>query len=134
MVDAKADPDTPGSFLSLPGRAKGVASISVRLNKVILADGQEVSIAINVYGTSARSTKAKDATRIRIGAGVGDAIGAIAGGGKSAIDAIGVLDHESDTFHSVLVDLHVLRDQYQHNLPFPLSLGTIMPHSSNTKA
>ncbi|MEJ2111234.1 MAG: hypothetical protein P8Z37_15240 [Acidobacteriota bacterium] len=72
------------------GRVKGVASITLQLSKLALADGRDVSISTTAYTAEARSTKKKDAARVGIGAGVGAAIGAIAGGGKGAAIGAGV--------------------------------------------
>ena len=72
------------------GRVKGVASITLQLKKLMLADGREVQISTTAYSAEARSSKKKDAARIGIGAGVGAAIGAIAGGGKGAAIGAGV--------------------------------------------
>jgi hypothetical protein len=66
------------------GKVKGVASIEVRLKKLTLADGRSIDLSTNAYSAQAKSTKKKDAAKIGIGAGVGTAIGAIAGGGKGA--------------------------------------------------
>jgi hypothetical protein len=72
------------------GRVKGVASLSVRLSRLTLADGTQVSIDTNDYTLIADSSKAKDAAKIGVGAGIGAAIGAIAGGGKGAAIGAGV--------------------------------------------
>ena len=72
------------------GRVKGVASITLQLKKLMLADGREVQISTTAYSAEAGSSKKKDAARIGIGAGVGAAIGAIAGGGKGAAIGAGV--------------------------------------------
>jgi hypothetical protein len=66
------------------GRVKGVASMTVRLDSLTLADGRKVDLATSSYTKQAKSTKKKDAAKIGIGAGIGAAIGAIAGGGKGA--------------------------------------------------
>lgn len=66
------------------GRVKGVASLTVELNRLTLADGRTVAISTSNYTKQARSTKKKDAVKVGIGAGIGAAIGAIAGGGKGA--------------------------------------------------
>ncbi len=66
------------------GRVKGVASLTVRLDSLTLADGRKVDLATSSYTKQAKSTKKKDAAKIGIGAGIGAAIGAIAGGGKGA--------------------------------------------------
>ncbi|MEP7270164.1 MAG: hypothetical protein ABI882_01605 [Acidobacteriota bacterium] len=72
------------------GRIKGVASISVKLRSLQLADGRTVPISTSQYIKEAKSTKKKDAVKIGIGAGIGAAIGAIAGGGKGAAIGAGV--------------------------------------------
>ena len=72
------------------GRVKGVASITLKLEKLTLADGQEIAIKTNAYTASANTSKKKDAAKIGIGAGIGAAIGAIAGGGKGAAIGAGV--------------------------------------------
>jgi hypothetical protein len=66
------------------GRVKGRASMTVELRSLELADGRTVNIDTSSYTKEAKATKKKDATKIGIGAGVGAAIGAIAGGGKGA--------------------------------------------------
>jgi hypothetical protein len=72
------------------GRVKGVASISVALKHLTLADGRRVALSTSGYSKQARSTKKKDAAKIGVGAGIGAAIGAIAGGGKGAAIGAGV--------------------------------------------
>ncbi len=66
------------------GRVQGVARLAVQLRKLELADGRTVDIQTSVIRRQARTTKKKDAQKIGIGAGIGAAIGAIAGGGKGA--------------------------------------------------
>lgn len=66
------------------GRVKGTASITLTLVKFETGEGNEIAIDTNNVGRRARTTKKKDATKIGIGAGIGAAIGAIAGGGKGA--------------------------------------------------
>jgi hypothetical protein len=66
------------------GRVKGVASITVALTRLTLADGRSVSLSTSSFSKRAKSTKKKDAVKIGAGAGIGAAIGAIAGGGKGA--------------------------------------------------
>jgi hypothetical protein len=74
-----------------PGeKVKGVASITVALDSLTLADGRSVRLATSHFTTQAKTTKGKDAKKIGIGAGVGAAIGAIAGGGKGAAIGAGV--------------------------------------------
>jgi hypothetical protein len=66
------------------GRVQGVAQLGVTLRQLTLADGRTVGIQTSSIRRQARSTKAKDAQKIGIGAGIGAAVGAIAGGGKGA--------------------------------------------------
>lgn len=66
------------------GKVKGTASISVRVERLTLADGRQIEFPTNTYAKAAKTTKKKDAMKIGIGAGIGAAIGAIAGGGKGA--------------------------------------------------
>jgi hypothetical protein len=66
------------------GKVKGVASLSVALRSLRLADGRTIDLATNTITQEAKTSKGKDAKKIGIGAGVGAAIGAIAGGGKGA--------------------------------------------------
>ncbi|MDQ3011198.1 MAG: hypothetical protein M3X11_10915 [Acidobacteriota bacterium] len=66
------------------GKVKGLASLSLRLDRLTLADGRSVSLATSRLTREAKSTKKKDAVKVGIGAGIGAAIGAIAGGGKGA--------------------------------------------------
>jgi YMGG-like Gly-zipper len=72
------------------GRVKGVASMTIKLNRLTLADGRTIPISTSSYVTKARTTKKKDAKKIGIGAGAGAVIGAIAGGGKGAAIGAGV--------------------------------------------
>jgi len=65
------------------GRVKGVAAISVRLTRLRVGS-RGVEISTGVIARKAHTTKRKDAAEIGIGAGVGAAIGAIAGGGQGA--------------------------------------------------
>lgn len=65
------------------GRVKGVATISVRLTKLRVGD-RGVEISTGVIAHKAHTTKRKDAAEVGIGAGVGAAIGALAGGGQGA--------------------------------------------------
>jgi hypothetical protein len=72
------------------GKVKDVASITVALESLTLADGRTVQLATSHFTRQAKTTKKKDATKIGIGAGVGAAIGAIAGGGKGAAIGAGI--------------------------------------------
>jgi hypothetical protein len=66
------------------GKVKGIASMTLALKKLTLADGRIVDLDTSSVSQEAKTTKGKDAKKIGIGAGVGAAIGAIAGGGKGA--------------------------------------------------
>lgn len=66
------------------GRVKGVASLTLQVNRLTLADGRTIDLETSKITREAKSTKKKDALKVGIGAGVGAAIGAIAGGGKGA--------------------------------------------------
>jgi hypothetical protein len=72
------------------GKVKEVASIAVTLDSLTLADGRSVRLSASQVLRQAKTTKGKDAKKIGIGAGVGAAIGAIAGGGKAAAIGAGV--------------------------------------------
>jgi hypothetical protein len=72
------------------GRVKGVASMTIALKRLTLADGRTVELSTSSYTKQARTTRKKDAAKIGIGAGIGAAIGAIAGGGKGAAIGAGV--------------------------------------------
>ena len=72
------------------GRVNGLASISVELRRLTLADGRTVAIDTTPYTRSAKSSVKQDAAKIGIGAGIGAAIGAIAGGGKGAAIGAGI--------------------------------------------
>jgi hypothetical protein len=74
-VVANADPG---------GRVKGVASIAVRLNRILTPEGRAIPIRTNSVSETAKSSAGKDALKTGIASGVGAAIGAIAGGGKGA--------------------------------------------------
>ncbi|HXK59660.1 MAG TPA: hypothetical protein PLP42_07155 [Acidobacteriota bacterium] len=66
------------------GRTQGKAKIAVELVSFKTPAGKEVPITTSTLSQEAGSTIKKDATRAGIAAGVGAAIGAIAGGGKGA--------------------------------------------------
>jgi hypothetical protein len=65
------------------GRVKGVATISVRLTQLRIGT-HDVAVSTGTVARRARATKTRDAEKIGIGAGIGAAIGAIAGGGQGA--------------------------------------------------
>jgi hypothetical protein len=66
------------------GRTKGVASLTIAIKKLTLADGRTIVLQANPVTEHAKTSKGKDAKKIGIGAGVGAAIGAAAGGGSGA--------------------------------------------------
>lgn len=66
------------------GRVKGVASISLALARMQLANGREVNLETSRVTRNARTTHKRDAAKVGIGSGTGALIGAIAGGGKGA--------------------------------------------------
>jgi len=66
------------------GRVKGVASITVALRRLTLADGRKIDVSTSAFTQKAKTTKTKDAEKIIGGAGVGALIGALAGGRKGA--------------------------------------------------
>ena len=66
------------------GKVKGVASMTLALRRLTLADGRTIELDTDTFIQEAKTTKGKDAKRVGIGAGIGAAIGAIAGGGKGA--------------------------------------------------
>jgi len=66
------------------GRVKGRAILELTLTEVIRSEGKSISISTKPYTAVAETTKKRDAAIIGGGAGVGAAIGAIAGGGKGA--------------------------------------------------
>lgn len=66
------------------GRVKEVAELEIAVTTLTLADGQRIAVETAVDSTQARTSKDKDAKTIAIAAGVGAAIGAIAGGKKGA--------------------------------------------------
>jgi hypothetical protein len=66
------------------GRVKDLATMTVTIKSLTLADGRVLDLSASNYTTEAKSTKGKDAKKIGIATGIGTAIGAIAGGGKGA--------------------------------------------------
>jgi hypothetical protein len=69
--------------LKKPGRVKGRASLSLVLTSVA-HNGENIALQTRTHTSVAKSTKGRDAAIIGGAAGVGAAIGAIAGGGKGA--------------------------------------------------
>ena len=70
------------SAVTAAGKVKGVASITVRFNRLNARD--ENYQILSDFSLTAPSSKKKDAAKIGIGAAAGAVIGAIAGGGKGA--------------------------------------------------
>ena len=70
------------------GRVKGVASIRLALTDILQGD-RMIAITTDTFGATADSSKTRDGEVIAGGAGIGAAIGAIAGGKKGA--AIGAV-------------------------------------------
>jgi hypothetical protein len=65
------------------GRVKGLASLELRLTEVI-RNGKPIEISTKTYTAVAEKSTKRDATIVGGAAGIGAAIGAIAGGGKGA--------------------------------------------------
>lgn len=65
------------------GRVKGVASLSLKIARIAIK-GHSVPVSSSTYVKKAKTTKKMDALKVGIGAGIGAAIGAIAGGGRGA--------------------------------------------------
>ena len=66
------------------GRVKGVAEVHLELTALHTSDGQNIKITTDSFIQQAATSKADDAKKVGIGAGIGAAIGAIAGGGRGA--------------------------------------------------
>jgi hypothetical protein len=67
------------------GRVKGRATVELALTQVVLKDGKTFNVSTKPYTAVAAATKKRDAAIIGGGAGLGAAIGALAGGGKGAL-------------------------------------------------
>ena len=67
------------------GRVKGRATVELTLTQVVLKDGKTFNVSTKPYTAVAAATKKRDAAIIGGGAGLGAAIGALAGGGKGAL-------------------------------------------------
>ena len=71
------------------GRVKGLATVAIRFNRVVVAKTPYTINTARITRT-AETTKGEDAKKVGIATGVGTAIGAIAGGGKGAAIGAGV--------------------------------------------
>jgi hypothetical protein len=66
------------------GRVKGQAHLSLELASLMSSDGQKIEFRTARFEKEGPASKTEDAGKIGIGAALGAAIGAIAGGGKGA--------------------------------------------------
>lgn len=66
------------------GRVKGVASLTLQLTGLELANGKHIDIVTGTVSRDAPKSTKKDALKLGVATGVGAAIGAIAGGGRGA--------------------------------------------------
>lgn len=72
------------SHVAAAGKVKGRAEITLELDRLMMPDGEEVSVEADPYRRVARSTVKKDAAIIGGGAGAGALVGAVVGGKKGA--------------------------------------------------
>ena len=72
------------------GKVKGVASLTLVVKRLQLADGRNVEVSTSSFTKAAKTTKKKDALKIGGGAAVGAVIGGIVGGKKGAAVGAGV--------------------------------------------
>lgn len=66
------------------GRVKGVSDLAIELTRLSTSDGQKVEIQTETFEKQGPTSKGSDAAKVGAAAGIGAAIGAIAGGGKGA--------------------------------------------------
>lgn len=66
------------------GRVKGTSDIAIELSTLHTADGQTVKLVTEPWEKHGDTTVGTDAAKVGAAAGIGAAIGAIAGGGKGA--------------------------------------------------
>jgi len=66
------------------GRVKGTSDIAIELSSLHSSDGQNVKIVTEPWEKHGDTTVKSDAAKVGAAAGIGAAIGAIAGGGKGA--------------------------------------------------
>jgi hypothetical protein len=72
------------------GKVKGVASLTLVVKRLELADGSKIELPTSSFTKRAKATKKKDAAKIGGGAAGGALIGAIIGGKKGAAIGAGV--------------------------------------------
>ncbi len=66
------------------GRVRGLSRLSLELVRLNTSDGQRVKVATQSFAKEGEQNRKKDAVKVGAAAGIGAAIGAIAGGGKGA--------------------------------------------------
>ena len=66
------------------GRVKGVAQLGVQLTKITTSDGQHIPVNTLTFSETGRTSRREDGVKVGALAGIGAAIGAIAGGGAGA--------------------------------------------------
>jgi hypothetical protein len=66
------------------GRVKGLSRISLELVRLNSADGQRLRLQTESFAKEGQNEKKRDVAKVGAAAGIGAAIGAIAGGGKGA--------------------------------------------------
>lgn len=66
------------------GRVKGVAQLGVQLTRITTSDGQRIPVNTLTFSETGRTSRREDGMKVGALAGIGAAIGAIAGGGAGA--------------------------------------------------
>jgi hypothetical protein len=66
------------------GRVSGVAELRVELDRLMLSNGQAVSLLTDTMTQFGETSKKADAAKVGTGAAIGAVLGAITGGGKGA--------------------------------------------------
>lgn len=72
------------------GRVKGVAVLGLALTNLHTSDGQDVTLVTERFVKEGPTSRGDDIKKVGVGAALGAAIGAIAGGGKGAAIGAGV--------------------------------------------
>ena len=104
------------------GRVKGLASLKLTLTEVV-HNGKPIEISTKTYTAVAQKSTKRDAAIVGGAAGIGAAIGAIAGGGKGA--AIGAAAGGAGGTGTVLATKgNEVRYGVEHLLSFTLSAPT----------